>query len=161
MQNLNSEINGWMRRAGSNEKALVALILKTFRECQPLAKKQNGSASTLLFQSEDAVKFENKTGENLNCFFDLLVARHVCGRHSCTPILFFQLGMENWKWWQKMEQASYYFDFLTSPENVGSIKELNAEFKLRDDKPVLMSIVTIEKKPGLFKLLFFSVGGIR
>jgi hypothetical protein len=92
---LNGVINGWMQRAGSNEKALVADILITFRECQPMAKEQNVSASTLLFQSEDAVKFENKTGENPNCFFDLHVARHVCGRRSCTPILFFQFGLEN------------------------------------------------------------------
>jgi hypothetical protein len=152
---LNGVINGWMRKAGSNEKALVADILITFRECQPMAKEQNVSASTLLFQSEDTVKFETKRCEKPNCFFDLLVARHVCGRRSCTPILFFQLGLENWKWWQKMEQASNYFDFLTSPENVCSIKELNAEFELRDDKPVLMCIVTIEKETGAFQIALF------
>jgi hypothetical protein len=136
-----------MRSNGSNETALVADILKTFRAC----------ACSLLFQSEGGVKFKNITGEGVTCRYDLLVAQPASDRGFCTPILLFEFGLDNSKWWQKLDQAYNYVDLLTSPENIDPITEPSSkiDYKPRFDKPMLMSTITIAKESGAFRIALF------
>jgi hypothetical protein len=74
---------------------------------------------------------------------DVLVRRVAHDKSSSTaPVLLIEVGLQNEDWWKKVDQGIMYLQALTKVDGNDDEKEDKARFT----KPMLFTVVTIDKK---------------
>jgi hypothetical protein len=149
---LGATIGEWYRKEKRTETMLTKAICATIDNSSCL---QKSASSFALEKAETDDGFNlRSTGEvtiqdsNDRGRYDILVTDNSTG----APLVLFEFGLNNEKWWKKLDQGLIYVEILSSHEDV--VKD-DVTVKQFDQKPMLLSIVTVDKENGDFKIALF------
>jgi hypothetical protein len=110
-------------------------------------QKPNKPNEEFHLRSTGEVNIQN---ENERGRYDVLVTDNVSG----DPLILFEFGLDMEIWWQKLDQGRIFVDILCSHASTTVVKS-GVTLKQFDKKPMMLSIVTLDKQSGVFKIALF------
>jgi hypothetical protein len=127
------------------ETALTKALSRTIDQSPLMKSKEASAEATCRSTGEGSVADLEESGR-----YDVLISHRTRG----APILLFEFGIVNEKWWHKVDQGIAYVNILSNHESA-FVANNTVTVKQFGKNPMMMAIVTIDKVSLDFRIGIF------